>query len=213
MLRTLVFKCLQMGAVAMLVMAFTLGSAGAQPAQAANATQVSAGWIPLAGSLYDSQTDSHINFNGLIHIVARWKFLSSGGAQLDVDVNLPAAGVTVTMDTGIPYTASGAGQSSILFPNDPVFPTDPVRFVVPSFLLVAVGATGPCRPIRFFRLTQFSRPIPYNHSDSGCSSTWCSPRRVFSISLPVPCRSSNSPTSARIETLVSLPSCASRPDS
>jgi len=146
MLRTLVFKCLQMGAVAMLVMAFTLGSAGAQPAQAANATQVSAGWIPLAGSLYDSQTDSHINFNGLIHIVARWKFLSSGGAQLDVDVNLPAAGVTVTMDTGIPYTASGAGQSSILFPNDPVFPTDPVRFVVPSFLLVAVGSDRPLPP-------------------------------------------------------------------
>ena len=55
-----------------LVLAFTISSAGAQPAQAANSTQVSAGWMPFAGSLYDSQTNSNINLNGLVHIVAHW---------------------------------------------------------------------------------------------------------------------------------------------
>ena len=39
MLRTPVFKFLQIGAAALLVLAFTLGSAGAQPAQAATSTQ------------------------------------------------------------------------------------------------------------------------------------------------------------------------------
>jgi hypothetical protein len=55
--------------------------------------------------------------------------------------------VTVTTDTGIPYTAFGGGQStSVFIPNDPVFPTDPVRLVVPSFLLVTVGEDRPLPP-------------------------------------------------------------------
>ena len=126
-----------------LVLAFTVSVAGAQPAQAANSTQVSAGWMPFAGSLYDSQTNSNVNLNGLVHIVARWKPLSSGESQVDIHVNLPAAGVTVTTDTGIPYIASGAGQSSVLYPVDPIYPTDPVHVVVPSFRLVVDRAVPP----------------------------------------------------------------------
>jgi hypothetical protein len=42
----------------------------------------------------------------------------------------------VTTDTGIPYIAAGAGQSSVFIPTDPLFPTDPMRIVVPSFLMV-----------------------------------------------------------------------------
>ena len=149
MLRTSVSKCLQMGTVALLVLAFTLGTAGAQPAQAANATQISAGWMPFSGTL----PNSNINLNGLVHIVASWKSVSSSQTQVDIDANLPAAGVTVTTDTAIPYIAFGGGQSNSVFipndpvfPNDPIFPTDPVRFVVPSFLLVTVGSDRPLPP-------------------------------------------------------------------
>jgi hypothetical protein len=119
-----------------LVLAFTIGAAGAQPAQAATATKISAGWMPFAGSLYDPQTNSHASLNGLVHIVTHWKSLSSGGSQLDLQVNLAADHVTVTTDTGIPYTASGAGQSSVSYPVDPVYPVDPIRVIVPSFRLV-----------------------------------------------------------------------------
>ena len=159
MLRTPVFKCLHMrlhmGGVALLVLVFTIGSAGAQPAQAANVTRVSAGWMPFAGGLYDSQTNSNINFNGLVHIVARWKPVSSSESQVDIQVNLPAAGVTVTTDTGIPYIAYGAGQSGGVF----VPSGTPIRVVVPSFLMV-VGSDralppspilppNPIRPVSF----------------------------------------------------------------
>ena len=34
-----------------LVLAFTIGAAGAQPAQAATASQMSAGWLPFASEL------------------------------------------------------------------------------------------------------------------------------------------------------------------
>ena len=135
MLRTPVFKCLQIGAVVLLVLAFTIGTLGAQSAQAATSTRVSNGWMPFAGSLYHSQTNSNIHLNGLVHIVTRWKSVSSGGSQLDIYVNLPADSVTVTTDTGIPYIAIGAGQSSVLYLVDPVYPTDPIRVVVPSFRL------------------------------------------------------------------------------
>ena len=137
MLRTPVFKCLYLGATALLVLAFTLGAAGAKPAQAANAaTQLSAGWMPFAGSLYDFQTDSIVNVNGLVHIVAHWRSLSSSRTQVDISANLPAPSVTVTTDTGIAYIAAGGGQSSIFLPPNPIFPTDPLRVVVPSFLMV-----------------------------------------------------------------------------
>jgi len=142
MLRTPVFKFLQIGAVALLVLAFTLGTAGAQPAQAATASQVSAGWMPFAGSL----PNGNINLNGLVHIVAHWQSVSDSEVQVDLSANLPAAGVTVTTDTGIPYSAFGGGQSSIFIPNDPTFPNDPMRFIVPSFLLVAVGSDRPLPP-------------------------------------------------------------------
>ena len=56
MLRTSVFKCLQIGTMALFVLALTLSAAGAQSAQAATDSQISAGWMPFAGSLYDSQT-------------------------------------------------------------------------------------------------------------------------------------------------------------
>lgn len=136
MLRTSVFKCLQIGTMALLVLAFALSAAGAQSAQAATDSQISSGWMPFTGSLYDSQTNSHINVNGLVHINTRWKSLSASQWQVDVEVNLPTAGVTVTTDTGIPYIAAGAGQSSVFIPTDPLFPTDPMRIVVPSFLMV-----------------------------------------------------------------------------
>lgn len=146
MIRTSVFKLLQIGAAALLILAFTLGIAGAQPAQAAPSVKVSSGWMPFSGSLYDSQTASNINLNGLVHIVIRWKSESSDQTQVELSANLPASSVTVTTDTGIPYSASGAGQSSVLFPNDPLFPTDPVRFYVPSFWLVTVGEDRPLPP-------------------------------------------------------------------
>jgi hypothetical protein len=159
MLRTPVFKCLHIGAVVLLVLAFTLSSAGAQPAQAANSTQVSAGWMPFTGGLYDSQTNSNINLNGLVHIVARWKPVSSSESQVDIHVNLPAAGVTVTTDTGIPYIAIGAGQSSVFYPVDPIYPVDPVRVLVPSFRMKVDGdgelppnpilPPSPIRPVGF----------------------------------------------------------------
>ena len=149
MLRTPVFKFLQIGAVALLVLALTLGSAGAQPAQAATTRQVSAGWMPFSGSL----PDSNISLNGSVHIVARWQSVSDSQVQVDIEANLPAAGVTVTTDTGIPYSAFGAGQSSILFPNDPVFPNDPLRVVVPSFRLQPSGPPIlPPNPIQPFGL-------------------------------------------------------------
>lgn len=148
MLRTSVFKFLQIGAVALLVLAFTISTAGAQPAQAANSTAdlVSSGWMPFAGSLYDSQTGSNISLNGWVHILAHWNSVSSSEVQVDIDANLSADSVTVTTDTGIPYSASGAGQSSVSFPTDPVFPTDPLRVGVPSFLLVTVGDDRPLPP-------------------------------------------------------------------
>lgn len=161
MLRAIVFKFLHIGVTVLLVLAFTLGAAGAQPAQAANtASRVSAGWMPFAGGLYDSQTNSIASLNGLVHIVARWKSVSANQAQVDIQVNLPAAGVTVTTDTGIPYIAAGAGQSSIFIPTDPIIPTDPVRVFVLSFGLAVVGSdralppnpiipTDPLRPLRF----------------------------------------------------------------
>jgi hypothetical protein len=142
MLRTPVFKCLQIGVVVLLVLAFTISSVGAQPAEAANSTRVSNGWMPFAGSLYDSQTDSNIHLNGLVHIVTRWKPVSASEAQLDVHVNLAADHVTVTTDTGIPYIAIGAGQSSGVFiPSPP-----PIRLFVPSFRLV-VDRLVPPNPI------------------------------------------------------------------
>ncbi len=142
-------------ALIVLILAFTIGAAGAQPAQAATSARVSNGLMPFAGSLYDSQTNSNASLNGLVHIVARWKSLSSGGSQVDVQVNLPAASVTVTTDTGIDYIASGAGQSSgVLLPSGPS-----IRVVVPSFLMV-VGSDralppspilppNPIRPVGF----------------------------------------------------------------
>ena len=63
MLRTPVFKFLQIGAVVLLVLALTLSSTGAQTAQAATSTQISDGWMPFTGSLYDSQTNSTISGN------------------------------------------------------------------------------------------------------------------------------------------------------
>ena len=96
MLRTSVFKFLHMGAITLLVLAFAISSAGTQPAHASNATQISAGWMPFAGNLYDSQTNSYINVNGLVHINTRWQSLSASQWQVDVEVNLPTAGVTVT---------------------------------------------------------------------------------------------------------------------
>ena len=139
MLRTPVFKLLLNGMAALLVLAFAIG-ATAVPARAANSAQISAGWMPFAGSLQNG----NISLNGSVHILTHWRSVSSSQTQVDIAVNLPAAGVTT--DTGIPYSASGAGQSSILFPNDPVFPNDPIRVVVPSFLLVAVGSDRPLPP-------------------------------------------------------------------
>jgi hypothetical protein len=73
MLRTPVFKFVQIGAVALLVLAFTMGAAGAQPARAANSTdtEFSAGWMPFTGGLYDSQTNTISSLNGLVHISRR----------------------------------------------------------------------------------------------------------------------------------------------
>ena len=157
MLRTPVFRFMQMGTVALLVLALTMGGAGAQPAQAANIAKVSSEWMPFTGSLYDSQTNSNASLNGLVHIVTRWKSLPSGGSQLDVDVNLATDHVTVTTDTGTPYIAFGAGQSSVSYPTDPVYPTDPIRVVVPSFRSVVERAVPPNpvvppNPIRPFGL-------------------------------------------------------------
>jgi hypothetical protein len=138
-------------ALIVLVLAFTTAVA-ARPAQAANASQVSAGWMPFAGSLYDLQTNSIINLNGLVHITSRWNSVSGSELQLDIDANLPAAGVTVTTDSGIAYSAFGAGHSSVSFPTDPLYPTDPliptdpIRLIVPSFWLVAVGSDRPLPP-------------------------------------------------------------------
>jgi hypothetical protein len=150
MLRTRIFKCLYVGVVTLLVLAFTVGVAGAQPVQAAHSTRLSAGWMPFAGSF----PDSNIHLNGLVHIVARWSSVSSSETQVDISANLPATGVTVTTDTGIPYIAFGAGQSSSLFT-----PTDPIRLIVPSFLML-VGSDRalppnpvlPPNPIRPFGL-------------------------------------------------------------
>lgn len=146
MLRTLVFKCLQIVTVTLLVLAFTISAAGVRSAQAATDSQISAGWMPFAGSLYDSQTNSHINVNGLVHILTRWKSVSSSQWQVDVNVNLPPAGVSVTTDTGVPYIAAGAGQSNVFIPTDTIFPNDPLRVLVPSFLLVTVGNDRPLPP-------------------------------------------------------------------
>lgn len=93
MVRTPVFKFLSRGAVALLVMAFTIGAAGAHPVHAAPSTLISDGWMPFTGSLYDSQTNSNIGVKGLVHIVARWQSVSASQVQLDISANLPAAGV------------------------------------------------------------------------------------------------------------------------
>ena len=95
--------------------------------------------------------------------------------------------MTVTTDTGIPYIAFGAGQSSGVF-----IPNDPVRLVVPSFWLVVVGSDralppNPILPVRSFR------PVLYNRSGSRCNSIWYSPLVACSISMPGPCRSPKSP--------------------
>lgn len=135
-----------MSAVALLVLAFTLGTAGAQSAQAAPSAQLSDAWMPFTGILQDAQTNSNISVNGLVHIVTRWQSLSASQVQVDISVNLPAAGVSVTADTGIPYSAFGGGQSSVFIPTDPLIPTDPIRVVVPSFLLVTVGSDRPLPP-------------------------------------------------------------------
>lgn len=92
-----------------LVLVFTIGATGARPAQAAPATQLSDGWMPFTASF----PNSAININGLVHVIARWNSLSSSQVQVDLSANLPAAGVTVTTDTGIPYNAFGAGHSSV----------------------------------------------------------------------------------------------------
>jgi hypothetical protein len=130
MLQARNYKILYLGLTVLLALAFAISSVGTQPAQAAPSTQISNGWMPFSGYF----PNSTIHLNGWVHVVARWKSLSSGGAQLDVDVNLPAANVTVTTDTGISYFAYGAGQSSVFFPNDPLFPTDPLRVISPAFL-------------------------------------------------------------------------------
>ena len=109
-----------------LVLACTMGAAGARPAQAATSSQISAGWMPFAGSVYDLQTNSSIHLNGLVHIVSHWDYVSDSEVQVAIDANLPAGSVTVTTDTGIPYSASGAGQSSISFLTDPLLPPNPV---------------------------------------------------------------------------------------
>jgi hypothetical protein len=115
-----------------LVLAFTIGVAGAKPAKAASTTLVSDGWIPFSGSL----PDAHASLNGWAHIVTRWKSVSPSQMQVDVNVNLDSDLVTVTTDTDILYIANGAGQSSVFLPPNPIFPTDPLRVVVPSFRLV-----------------------------------------------------------------------------
>jgi hypothetical protein len=81
------------------------GAAGAQPAQAAPSTQISAGWMPFAGYF----PNSTVHLNGLVHIVAHWQSLSDSQVQVDISANLPAAGVTVITDSGVPYTAFGDG--------------------------------------------------------------------------------------------------------
>ena len=99
--------------------------------------------MPFTGSF----PDNNIHINGLVHIVARWRDASDSQVQVDISANLPAAGVTVTSETGIPYTAFGGGQStSVLLPPNPVIPTDPIRVIVPSFLLVTVGEDWPLPP-------------------------------------------------------------------
>jgi len=113
--------------------------------------------MPLTGLLYDSRTNSFINFNGQVHVIARWKQISSSQTQVDLDVNLPTSSVTVTTDTGIPYNAYGAGQSSVFLPPNPVFPNDPLRVYVPSFWLALppnpVFPNDPIQPSRL--LMQF----------------------------------------------------------
>ena len=142
MVGTFVFKLLHIGAAVLLVLVFALSAAGTQPVQAAPSTLISAGWLPFSGSF----PTSNIHLNGLVHIVARWQSLSASQVQVDISANLPAAGVTVTTDSGIPYTAFGGGTSSVSFPNDPIFPNDPVRVIVPSILLVTVGEDRPLSP-------------------------------------------------------------------
>lgn len=54
----------------------------AQPAQAANSTAlVSAGLMPFADRLHDSQTNTTIHFNGLVYVIARRKSVSSSQGQ------------------------------------------------------------------------------------------------------------------------------------
>ena len=72
MSRTPLFKFLQIGVVALLALAFTLGTASTQPAQAATATQISAGWMPFAASF----PNSNINLNGLVRILTHWQSVS-----------------------------------------------------------------------------------------------------------------------------------------
>jgi hypothetical protein len=143
--------------VVMLVLAFSISIAGTQTARAASftTTQVSEGWLPFAGSLYDSQTNSRISFNGWVHIVASVTPLSSSQWQVNLHANLPTGGLLATTDTGIPYLAYGAGQSSGIFsPGDPYIPGDPYRLVLPSFVTVAVPPnpfipTDPYKPVGF----------------------------------------------------------------
>jgi hypothetical protein len=123
----------------LLVLAFAIGAAGAQPAQAASSTLVSDGWIPFSGSL----PDAHASLNGWAHIVTRWKSVSPSQTQVDIHVNLDSDLVTVTTETGIPYIANGAGQSTIFLPPNPIFPNDRLSVGVPFFRLVLDGALPP----------------------------------------------------------------------
>src|ERR1041385_6582818 len=128
-------KLIRSAVIAMLVLAFSISIAGTQTARAASftTTQVSEGWLPFAGSLYDSQTNSRISLNGWVHIVASVTPLSSSQWQVNLPANLPTGGLLATTDTGIPYLAYGAGQSSGIFS-----PGDPYRLVLPSFVTVAL---------------------------------------------------------------------------
>jgi hypothetical protein len=84
MLRTRVFKFLYISMVALLVLAFSIGATGAQPAQAAPSTLISDGWMPFTATF----PNSNISLNGLVHIVARWTDVSSSQVQVDISANL-----------------------------------------------------------------------------------------------------------------------------
>ena len=119
MLRTSVFKILHIGVIALLALTVAMGATGAQPAQAASSSLISAGWMPFAATF----PNSNLNINGLVHIVAHWQSVSASEVQVDLSANLPAADVSVITDTGISYRAFGGGQSnSVFLPPNPFSP-------------------------------------------------------------------------------------------